>query len=84
MTIEPVTYRHQPQPLDIAAWVRDNRSRMRWTQADLARRLQVATVTVTSWESGARVPRYEMAVRMSLLFNAPLPGAQPTTQPKGE
>jgi len=76
--IEHVTYNPPTQPLDIAAWVHENRIRMRWSIPDLARRLQCAVVTVQSWESGVRVPRYEMAVRMSYVFNAPLPGAQPT------
>ena len=69
--------------MNLNEWIKHHRQRRRWSQPDLAQRLQVDETTVSTWENARRTPRYEMVVRMALLFNAPMPGPQPTEKYHG-
>lgn len=40
--------------------------------AEAAKRLGVATSTLSGYENGAVVPRYDMLVKMSALYNIPM------------
>lgn len=48
------------------------RSKMGWTQDQLADRLNVSKQSVSNWERGAKSPRMGMIQKMSDLFNVPM------------
>lgn len=49
--------------------IRTLRSRLGWSQSDLARRLKVESVSVKAWEEGQTQPPHPHAQLLELLYN---------------
>ena len=47
----------QESTSSLGSWIRANRKRLDWTQAELSRLLEVSHGTVCHWEKGKAVPR---------------------------
>lgn len=45
------------------------RRRLGWSQSDLARRLQIESLSVQSWEEGASRPQNQHLQSLELIFN---------------
>lgn len=71
----PLPLTEVPRPPDPEPWNQDQivrlRHRLRWSQAAMARWLNVSSKTVQSWEQGSRKPTGS-ALRLLQLFNQPL------------
>ncbi|MBB6251751.1 helix-turn-helix transcriptional regulator [Nitrospirillum iridis] len=52
--------------------LREMRARYGWTQADLARRLEVSRQTVNALETGRYDPSLPLAFRIGRLFGLPI------------
>lgn len=61
------------EPETIGQAIREARKGHGWTQAQLARRLQVTEKQINNWESGRHEPSFSMFARISLLFEWVLP-----------
>ena len=65
--------RYQAKTERIGQWVRANRLRLGWTQAELAQRIQCNDAQISNYESGRFRPRMDRLIQMAQLFNTELP-----------
>lgn len=75
LPVKICTMPRRPRPRSIGAAVKAARLAKGWSQARLARLLEVPEATVQNWESGRTEPRFTLYARMCLLFGWPLPYA---------
>lgn len=54
--------------MTIASWIRVHRTRCRWTQIDLAQRLNLGPSAVSRWERGLHDPSVGQFKQMCQLF----------------
>lgn len=62
------------RPLPVKNRVRELRSARGWSQADLARHLEVSRQTVNAIETGRYDPSLPLAFRIGRLFGRPIEG----------
>lgn len=51
--------------------IRDGRKRAKMTQAELAQKVGLATITIRQYESGKRIPKIQTLVKLAAALNVP-------------
>ena len=65
--------RPRGRPKSLGQAIREAREALGWSQAKLARMLEVPESSVRNWESGRNLPSHPHYARMCLLFSWSLP-----------